>query len=68
MKGLPDIHRDKLQFPFSPKKTPYGVLHPYSVRMKGLEPPRLTAPDPKSGSATNYDTSAFDFRFTINEF
>jgi hypothetical protein len=26
--------------------------------MKGLEPPRLTAPDPKSGSATNYDTSA----------
>ena len=27
--------------------------------MKGLEPPRLTAPDPKSGSATNYDTSAF---------
>jgi hypothetical protein len=29
------------------------------VRMKGLEPPRLTAPDPKSGSATNYDTSAF---------
>ena len=28
--------------------------------MKGLEPPRLTAPDPKSGSATNYDTSAFE--------
>ena len=27
--------------------------------MKGLEPPRLAAPDPKSGSATNYDTSAF---------
>ena len=27
--------------------------------MKGLEPPRLSAPDPKSGSATNYDTSAF---------
>ncbi len=26
--------------------------------MKGLEPPRLAAPDPKSGSATNYDTSA----------
>ncbi len=26
--------------------------------MKGLEPLRLTAPDPKSGSATNYDTSA----------
>ena len=26
--------------------------------MKGLEPPRLTAPDPKSGVATNYTTSA----------
>lgn len=31
----------------------------FSVRMKGLEPPRLTAPDPKSGAATNYATSAF---------
>lgn len=27
--------------------------------MEGLEPTRLSAPDPKSGSATNYDTSAF---------
>jgi hypothetical protein len=26
--------------------------------MKGLEPLRFAAPDPKSGSATNYDTSA----------
>jgi len=26
--------------------------------MEGLEPPRLTAPDPKSGAATNYATSA----------
>ncbi len=26
--------------------------------MKGLEPPRLTTPDPKSGAATNYATSA----------
>jgi hypothetical protein len=26
--------------------------------MKGLEPPRLSAPDPKSGTATNYATSA----------
>jgi len=24
------------------------------VRAKGLEPPRLSAPDPKSGAATNY--------------
>lgn len=27
--------------------------------MEGLEPPRLAAPDPKSGAATNYATSAF---------
>jgi hypothetical protein len=26
--------------------------------MKGLEPPRLSAPDPKSGAAANYATSA----------
>jgi hypothetical protein len=58
MKGLPSFRRDKLLFPFSLKKMPFGILHPYIVRMKGLEPPRLTAPDPKSGSATNYDTSA----------
>ncbi len=29
------------------------------VRMEGLEPPRLAAPDPKSGAATNYATSAY---------
>ena len=28
------------------------------VRIKGLEPPRLSAPDPKSGVATNYTISA----------
>ena len=28
------------------------------VRAKGLEPIRLTAPDPKSGLATNYNTPA----------
>ncbi len=27
--------------------------------MEGLEPPRLSAPDPKSGTATNYATCAF---------
>lgn len=26
--------------------------------MEGLEPPRLSAPDPKSGAAANYATSA----------
>ena len=30
----------------------------YMVRMKGLEPPRLSTPEPKSGAATNYATSA----------
>src|SRR5690606_10691520 len=29
-----------------------------AVRTKGLEPPRLTAPDPKSGTSTNSATSA----------
>ncbi len=33
----------------------------HSVREKGLEPPRLAAPDPKSGAATNYATRALGF-------
>ncbi len=33
----------------------------FFVRMKGLEPPRLSAPDPKSGAAANYATSAHVF-------
>ena len=28
------------------------------VRLKGLEPSRLAAPDPKSGASTNFATSA----------
>ena len=36
-------------------------LEPAFVRKKGLEPPRLAAPDPKSGAATNYATSALGF-------
>ncbi len=28
------------------------------VRMEGLEPPRLSAPEPKSGASTNFATSA----------
>ncbi len=34
------------------------------VRMIGLEPTRLTAPDPKSGAAANYATSAGIFPFS----
>jgi hypothetical protein len=36
----------------------FKQLRFFTVRMKGLEPPRLSAPDPKSGAATNYATSA----------
>ena len=33
--------------------------HPFlCVRLKGLEPLRREAPDPKSGVATNYTTAA----------
>ena len=35
-------------------ETPFS----FSVRAKGLEPPRLTALDPKSSAATNYATRA----------
>ena len=47
------------------------------VRMKGLEPPRLSALDPKSSAATNYATSAncgakiqlfFDRKFILDVF
>ena len=30
------------------------------VRMKGLEPSHLAAPDPKSGVSTNFTTSAWN--------
>ena len=42
------------------KKTPSGIIPKgvFFVRLKGLEPPRLSAPDPKSGAATNYATTA----------
>ncbi len=35
------------------------------VRMKGLEPPRLTSLDPKSSAATNYATCALASCFRI---
>ena len=37
-------------------ETGNGLFHP--VRIEGLEPPRLTAQDPKSCAATNYAISA----------
>jgi hypothetical protein len=45
-------------FRCKPKKQPFGLLL-ILVRKKGLEPPRREAPDPKSGAATNYATSAY---------
>jgi hypothetical protein len=45
------------------KGHPCGQPFLFSVREKGLEPPRREAPDPKSGAATNYATPASqDFR------
>lgn len=41
------------------KKQSVKTAFDQCVRMKGLEPPRREAPDPKSGAATNYATSAF---------
>ena len=37
-----------------------GDLYSLMVRMRGLEPPRRKAPDPKSGVYTNFTTSARD--------
>ena len=39
-------------------KKPSQIDRVNIVRKKGLEPPRREAPDPKSGAATNYATSA----------
>ena len=43
------------------QKPPLNIVKGGLVRKKGLEPPRLAAPDPKSGAATNYATSALGF-------
>ena len=31
------------------------------VRLEGLEPPRLSPPEPKSGVSTNFTTAAVEF-------
>ena len=46
----PEIDKKKLLSDFAERR--------FTVRLKGLEPPRLSAPDPKSGAATNYATAA----------
>ena len=57
------MKRSFLTFHFSPTLTSLNlIVSPFlmieGVRMKGLEPPRLTTLDPKSSAATNYATSA----------
>ncbi len=37
----------------------------YDVRVKGLEPISLAAPDPKSGASTNFAIPAFKFAAKI---
>ena len=31
------------------------------VRLEGLEPPRISPPEPKSGVSANFTTAAFDY-------
>ena len=57
------MKRSFLTFHFSPTFTSLNlIVSPFlmieGVRMKGLEPPRLTTLDPKSSAATKYATSA----------
>ena len=35
------------------------------VRVEGLEPPRLAAPEPKSGASTNFATPALQFAYRV---
>ncbi len=39
-------------------KVKQGGYSLFAVRAKGLEPPRRKAPDPKSGTSTNFATPA----------
>ncbi len=44
------------------------LLRGFLVRAKGLEPPHLAAPDPKSGTSTNFATPAYsvcNYQFAI---
>ena len=41
-------------------------LFKFLVRVEGLEPPRLAAPEPKSGASTNFATPAFKTQTTFH--
>ncbi len=45
--GQEDVHRERQK-----------DEHSRVVRVEGLEPPRLSAPEPKSGASTNFATPA----------
>ena len=52
-------------FPFAIQKNAQHTMYatrspnfPVVVRLIGLEPTRITTPDPKSGASTNFATSA----------
>ncbi len=44
------------------------TINVFLVRMEGLEPTHLAAPDPKSGMSTNFTTSAVVFKFSFGAF
>jgi hypothetical protein len=46
---------------------PLNYFREIMVRVKGLEPPRLAAPDPKSGASANSATPAYSIHFHIRE-
>ena len=68
MQGNPDFYRDgKAAGKWTPRKAkPFAShqkkadskLNRLSVRVIGLEPTRLAAPDPKSGMSTNFTIPA----------
>ncbi len=41
------------------------MKHQKNVRVEGLEPPSLAAPDPKSGVSTNFTTPAIRENFCL---
>src|SRR5258705_9798265 len=67
-KGV-NLNVTNYRFPVSGSKLVTGDRElNFCVRMEGLDHPRLSAPDPKSGTATNYATCAklyFSFFFVL---
>ncbi len=65
-RALPAELFSQINFSKNSEKFSRKIDQKKMVRMKGLEPPRGEAPDPKSGMATNYITSASIF-FSFTE-